>query len=146
MAEMQNRPRDEKEEEKKREKEEKGRSDSLNTLTWGAIFIWAGLVFLADNMGLLASLQAREPVPGFFFLRLEAWALIFIGAGIIVLIEAAIRYLVPTYRRAVTGTVILGIVFLGIGLGNLTTWSIIWPLVLIALGILVLLRGMGWRK
>ncbi len=145
MAEMQNRPRDEKEE-KQHEKEEKGRSDSLNTLTWGAIFIWAGLVFLADNMGLLAGLRARTIVPGVPFLGLEAWSLIFIGAGIIVLVEAAIRYLVPTYRRAVTGTIILGLVFLGIGLGNLFSWAIIWPIILIILGVLVLLRGMGWRR
>ncbi len=144
MAEMQNRPRNEKDE-KEHEKEEKGRSDSLNTLTWGAIFIWAGLVFLADNLGWLAFLRNRD-VPGVFFLHIEAWSLIFLGAGVIVLIEAAIRYTVPTYRRAVTGTVILAIVFLGIGLGNIFGWAVIWPLILIALGVYVLLRGMGWRR
>jgi hypothetical protein len=52
----------------------------------------------------------------------------------------------PAYRRPVAGNIILGIVFLGIGLGNLISWNVIWPLALIAIGVLVLLRGMGLRR
>jgi low affinity Fe/Cu permease len=43
------------------------------------------------------------------------------------------------------GNIILAFVFIGIGLGNLVNWSVIWALILIALGVVILLRAMGWR-
>ncbi len=113
--------------------------DRLNAAAWGLIIIWAGLVFFAENMGLVAIVRTGFRGLGEF--RLEAWSLIFIGAGVILLLEAVTRTLIPDYRRAIGGTVILGIIFLGIGLGNLISWNIIWPLVLIAIGLLVLARG-----
>ncbi len=143
MSEMQPKGEREEKDEKHHEKEEKGRGDQLSTAVWGLVIIWAGLVFFADSMGILGNLsRADTPVP----LRFEAWALIFLGAGVILLLEAVVRLTVPTYRRAVTGTIILGIIFIGIGVGNLTTWNIIWPLVLIVLGLLILVRGLGWRR
>jgi hypothetical protein len=142
--------RDEKEEkeEKRHEKEEKGRSDSLGTIVWGIIIIWAGLVLLADNMGMLAAIRfADTPFPGFRFLaRIEAWSLIFFGAGVIILVEAVIRYVMPAYRRGVWGTVILAFVFIGIGLGSWVGWNVVWPLILIAIGVIVLLGALGWRR
>ncbi len=133
-------PRGEREEkdEKHHEKEEKGRGDQLNAAAWGLIIVWAGLVFLADNMGVFSSLR------GALLFRFEAWSLIFLGAGVIILLEAVIRVLMPAYRRAVTGTVILGIVFIAIGLGNLVSWAVVAPLILIAIGAIILLRGMRW--
>ncbi len=139
--------RDEKEE-KQHEKEEKGRGDPLSAATWGAIVIWAGLVFLADNLGMLTSLRdSGIPLFGRFVpLNFETWALIFLGAGVIILFEVLLRLILPDYRRPIGGNVILGIVFIGIGLGNLTSWNIVWPLVLIVIGGLILLRGLGLRQ
>ena len=132
---------DEKEEEKRSEKQEKEteeknwdekwRRDPLNAAGWAAIFIWAGLVLLADNLGLLRPFE-----------RLDAWALILIGAGLIVLAEVVVRLLVPTYRRPVAGSIIFGVILLGLGLGNIIGWSVIWPVVLIGLGIVILARGL----
>ncbi len=146
MSDSQPKQRDEKQEEKQREKDEKNRSDPLSNAVWGAIIIWAGLVLLADNMGILADLGfSGIALPGLIPLRLGAWGLIFTGAAVIIFLEVAIRLLVPTYRRHVIGTIILAFVFLGIGLGNLISWGVIWALVLIAIGVLVLLRGIGWK-
>ncbi len=143
MSEMQPRGEREEKDEKHQEKEEKGRGDQLNAAAWGVIIIWAGLVFFADNMGILGNL--RGGFPGRLTFRFEPWPLIFLGAGVIILLEAVIRVLVPAYRRAVTGTVILGIVLLSIGLGNLISWNIIWPLLLIGIGAVILLRGLRGR-
>src|SRR5512146_3322529 len=127
MSEMPPRREREEKDEKHGEKEEKGRGDQLNTAVWGLIIVWAGLVFLADNMGLFRNL--RGDVPG-LPIRFESWSLVFIGAGVILLLEAVVRVLMPAYRRAVTGTIILGIVFLSIGLGNLISWAVVGPLIL----------------
>ena len=55
---MENRPYHEQEEkdiDKVEEKsaEEKWRRDPLGSITWAVILIWAGLVLLADNLGML---------------------------------------------------------------------------------------------
>ena len=121
--------KDEKHEEKNWE--EKWRRDPLGGMVWAGILIWAGLVLLADNLKLLARFE-----------RLEPWAIILIGAGLILLLEVAVRLLVPAYRRAVTGTLILGLVLIGAGLGDLLTWNVIGPLILIVLGVFILLRVM----
>jgi len=127
--------KDEKHEEKEEKNwEEKWRRDPLSGIVWASILIWAGLVLLVDNLGFLAHFE-----------RLDAWAVIFIGAGLIVLLGVVVRLLVPAYRRAVTGTLILGLILIGIGLGNLLSWNVIWPLILIALGVFILVRGLIWR-
>jgi len=138
--------KDEKQEEKQREKEEKTRSDPLSTIVWGAILIWAGCVLLADNLGYLAMLGFGDRnVPGVFPFRVSTWGLIFAGAGVIILLEVAVRLAMPEYRRHVAGSIIVGFVFIGIGLGNLISWNVIGALVLIAIGIVILLRAMGWK-
>jgi hypothetical protein len=138
--------KEEKERGKHEEKtmEEKWRRDPLGAVTWAAILIYAGLVLLADNLGLLARLpEIRLPqgleVVGF---RPHAWALIFLGAGVIVLVEVAIRLLVPAYRQAVTGSIIFAFVLIGIGLSNWIGWEFVWPLILIAIGLSLVVRSL----
>jgi hypothetical protein len=145
MSELPHRHREEKEE-KQHEKEEKGRSDPLSSITWGAIIIWAGVVLLAENLGYLAGFGLRGDIaPGMLPFRISTWGLIFLGAGVIIMIEVAARLILPSYRRHVAGNIILAFVFIGIGLGNLISWGVIWALILIALGVLILLRAMGWK-
>jgi hypothetical protein len=122
----------------KEEKDEKGRGDSwdekwrrdpVDAAGWAGIFIWAGLVLLADTLDLFGT-------------GWESWPIIFIGAGLIVLIGVAVRLLVPAYRRPVTGGLVFGVILLGIGLGTLTDRpEIIGALVLIVIGVGALLRG-----
>lgn len=124
--------------------EEKYRRDPLGTLIWAFILIWAGVVWLASNFGFLDRFRNFfSDLPFDFPFAREAWALFFLGAGVILLIEILIRLTIPEYRRPVLGTFILAIVFFGIGLGN---WGLIWPIVIIIIGASILLRGMFKRE
>jgi hypothetical protein len=111
--------------------EEKWRRDPLSGAVWAIILIWAGLVLLADNLGLFSRFE-----------WFNAWGVILTGAGLIVLLEAALRLLIPAYRRPVGGTLIWGAILVAFGLGNLIGVSIAWPLILIAIGVGLLLRGL----
>ncbi len=133
---------EEKQEEKKDEKrseekswDEKWRRDPINAAGWAVILIWAGLVLMAENLNMLTGLRP-----------LDAWHLILIGAGLILLIGVGIRLTVPAYRRPVGGAVILGLVLLAAGVSELGRTDIIWASALILLGIFFLLRGFVGRK
>ena len=141
---------DEKEGEKRDEKspqekswEEKGRNDPLGTVIWAIILVWAGVVLLAANLGWLG--QFGRSIPGLPGMQIDTWSVIFAGAGVILLIEVLVRTLLPEHRRPVGGTLFLAAIFIGIGLGDIFGWNIIWPLILIGFGVAVLLRGV-WRK
>jgi hypothetical protein len=131
----------EKEHEKGYEREEKGNweekwhHDPLSAARWAIILIWVGVALLADQLPFMAEIG-----------WLDGWGLAFAGAGVIVLIEAVIRLLVPTYRRPLGGILVLAAVFLGIGLGDLFGWQVTWPFILIAIGAGLLLRGFRRRK
>ena len=128
-----------KEDEKQREKQdEKWHRDPLSAIVWAAILIWIGVVLLIGNMGLLDNLSILGR-------RVEVWSFGFLGAGAIVLLEVVVRLLVPAYRRAVGGTLVFAAILLGVGLGEIVGWILIGPLVLIALGVSVLLRGLFRR-
>jgi hypothetical protein len=131
--------RDEKQE-KQHEKEEKSweekwRRDPLSAAVWAIILIWAGLVFLASNLDLLAGLGGQE-----------AWGLIVLGAAVILFLEILFRQLVPAYRQPVLGTAIIAIVFLAIGLGSFLETGVIWALAIIAAGVYILYRGLFRRR
>lgn len=144
-----------KQEEKQDEKtvEEKYHRDPLGSIVWALILIWAGFVLLANNIGWLdiinqglvqlfaqgAKLLPIEVGPPQF----SAWSLIFIGAGILLLAEVVIRLLFPAYRRPVWGTAIFAVVLLGLGFGS---WDLIWPFILIIIGLALLLGGLFRRK
>lgn len=133
--------RDEKEE---KSAEEKWQRDPLGAMVWAVILIWAGVVLLAANLGALELLQDftdRLPLVSDVF-PWEGWSLFFFGAALILFLEVLIRLLVPAYRRPLLGTIIVATVFLGIGLG---TWYCIFPLILIALGISLLVRNVRPR-
>ncbi len=141
---------DEKDMEKRDEKsppektwDEKGRSDPLGTITWAVILVWAGIVLLAANLNMLG--QIGRGIPGLPTVQVGAWSVIFAGAGVILLIEVVIRLLLPAYRRPVGGNIFLALIFIGIGLGDIWGWNIVWPLILIGFGLIILLRG-TWRR
>jgi len=101
--------------------------DALGPLVWGLIIILAGLVFAATNLGMYPWLTWEN-----------AWSYIFLGAGLLFLLEILLRILMPTYRRPVRGRIILAFVALAIGLGGLVGWELTWPLVIIAVGLAII--------
>ena len=154
MADEKDEKFDEKELEKREEKtpeekswEEKYRRDPLSPIIWGLILLWAGTVLLLSNLEMLDRLLHQTINAPLWVVRLaQGWSLVMLGAGVILLVEVVIRLLVPIYRRSVVGTLILAIVFIGIGLGDLISWNILWPLVLIGLGLVIVARGLFRSK
>jgi len=61
---------------------------------------------------------------------------------VIVLLQVLIRLVVPAYRRPIVGSVIFAVILLGIGLGDLVGWGMIWAVGLIVIGAAYLLRGL----
>ena len=109
--------------------------DVLDMAWWAAVLIWVGLVLLAEYLGLLTSLWP-----------LEAWEVIFIGAGVLALLGAVIRLLVPTYRHRIGWSIVVGVVLIAIGVGNTVGWGVIGPVVLIGIGLVLMVRLLLERR
>jgi len=140
---MSDQPQYEQRRDEKDEKQEKGNGDSwdekwrrdpVDAAMWAFILIWVGVVLLGANLGFFRGLS------------LESWSIGFLGAGVIVLLTVLFRLLVPAYRKPLGGTVVLGVIFIGIGLGDLIGWIIIGPLVLIGIGVGIILTGLFRRR
>jgi hypothetical protein len=139
--------RNEKEEEKRGEKEEeKGRGrgwdekwerDRLRMISIAAIFIWGGLVAFAGTLHLFN-----------YSWEGHGWAVFLLGTGVILIGKVIIRVLIPEYRRAIGGSLIIGFILLAVGISDLTGWSwdYIWPIILVAIGLSILLRGVLRRR
>ena len=128
---MTERPRNEKDEKNEKGEgeswDEKWRRDPVEAAVWAIVLIWAGVAWLLSNTGFWDSILGKGQ---------EVWAIIFLGAGLIVLFGVLVRLVVPAYRRPITGSLIFGMILLGVGLGWITDgWVIVGPLVLIAIGI-----------
>ena len=122
--------------------EEKYQRDPLGAIVWAVILMWVGVVLLAKNLGYLdqlglklnfADLPFDVPFIG------DSWSLIFLGIAVTLMIEIVIRLLIPDYRQPLMGTVIFLIACIGLAFGS---WNLIWPLILIAIGASILLRGL----
>jgi len=137
---MSERRRNEKEEEKRGEKqEEKGRSwdekwqhDSLRLISIAAILIWGGLVAFGGTLNLF-NYNWEE----------HGWAIFLLGTGVILIVKVIIRSIVPEFRRAIGASLIIGIILFIVGIFDLINWSwnYIWPIILIAIGLVIILRG-----
>ena len=132
--------RDEKSSQQEKNWDEKWRQDPVFVVAWACIFIWAGIVFLVDALGYIERWTAGLGTD------VNAWSFIFMGAGVIVLLGVLFRLLVPEYQRPVTGNIILGLILIGIGLGDLFNWAVVWALILILIGISIIFRGVRRGK
>jgi hypothetical protein len=135
--------KDEKDEEKRpqqHEKDEKSwdekwRRDPVEAAGWAVFLIWIGIVFLAENMSV-----DLGPWTG------DVGRLILAGAGVIILVQVLIRVLFPAYRRPVIGSLIFGLILLTLGLGAMSSWDVIWPIIVIVVGVAILAGALLRRR
>jgi hypothetical protein len=114
---------------------EKWSRDPLGTFIWALILIWAGVAFL------LVNLSGDDGS----FLGMDSgnvWAWILAGAGVLIWIEVLVRVAMPAYRRPIGGRIILGTILVMIGVGEVADVEL-WPLIIIAIGIALLLGYFG---
>jgi hypothetical protein len=102
-------------------------ADTLTWLTGALILIWAGSVLLFKNMGEVLGVEPENA---------SAWILT--GAGVLLWLEAILRLAIPKYQRLAGERVILGMVFIIAGLGEVVEVSL-WPLLLVAIGIAMMI-------
>lgn len=141
--------KDEKELMKHDEKVEE--NDRLGSITWAFILMWTGLVFLANNLGWFSQLGINVASSWYFhsfkdWTHFGVWNLVALGAGVILVVETIARLLMPIYRRRVGGSLIMAAVFIGVGLGGWFSWNYMWPIILIAVGVNILLKGIFRRE
>jgi peptidoglycan/LPS O-acetylase OafA/YrhL len=141
MSEERHRHEKEEKQEKEEEKhekswEEKWRRDPLNVITWALVLAWGGVVLILESQGAGPRMWGDE-----------GWAAFFTGAGVLLLGSTLLRLLVPALRGRLMGGLILGLIFLAIGLGGLIGWgSWMWGVVLIVIAIVMLLGGITRRR
>jgi hypothetical protein len=127
--------RDEKEEKERHGHEEKQEKeqprDPLSSVLWALFLIIAGVILLAESQGWITWDQFGG-----------LWNLFFFGIGVLLLLEAVLRLMLPAYRRPILGQVIAGIVLLAIGLGGMTGFQLTGPVILIGIGLAILLGGL----
>jgi len=101
--------------------------DRMDTIWWGASFIWGALVLLADIIDFGAG-----------YSWWNGWSVFFTGLGVITLIGTGIRLQLPKYRRRWVAGLVWGILFLAIGLGTWGYAEWLWAVAIFIVGIVIL--------
>jgi hypothetical protein len=91
---------------------------------WALVFIWAGLVFGSDSLGVLPRVGSAT-----------AWSWVFAGAGSLSLLGSIIRAYSPDWPNPTTWDYIWATILLSVGLGGFLNVDIAFPIVLIVVGI-----------
>ena len=84
------------------------KTDRVDAAGWALLFFWGALVIVGDATSFRDEIDWWEP-----------WGVFFVGASVIVLVEAVVRLLLTEYRSKFGWTLFWGTVFLSLGLGGL---------------------------
>jgi hypothetical protein len=96
----------------------------IETLYWAVVFLWAGLIFGLDSLGLLPHVGGAN-----------AWSWVFAGAGLLALLGNIVRVSSVDWPNPTTWDYIWAAVLLIVGLGGFINVDIAFPLILIVVGI-----------
>jgi len=106
----------------------------LESLWWAGVLIWAGLVFAADSLGILP--QVGEA---------SAWSWVFFGAGLYGMLGNLYRLTSLDQPNPTAWDYIWSGFLLLVGLGDVTTVDVFWPLVLVIVGAVILVGALRQR-
>jgi len=103
----------------------------IETLFWGGLLLWVGLVFMAANFGLFA-----------FITMSNAWKWILLGAGALALVSNLYRSTSADYPNPEVWDWIFTAGFLIGGLSGFTeiNFDYVWPFILVIIGGVILFR------
>lgn len=103
----------------------------IETLFWGGLLLWVGLVFLSANAGLFA-----------FITMTNAWKWVLVGAGVLALASNLFRSTSVDYPNPGVWDWIFTAGFLLGGLSGFTAinFDYVWPFILIISGGVILVR------
>jgi hypothetical protein len=109
--------------------------DPLGTMTGGLFLIVLGIAFFLAVNNLYGVTWPN------------VWGVFLIGFGIILLLEALLRAVLPQYRRGVSGRIIGGFVLIAVGLIPFAgyNWAAYWPVILIVIGLAILIGQFARR-
>jgi hypothetical protein len=112
------------------------RRDPFGAIFWASALVLAGLVLLADNLGMLPRINDAD-----------AWDWIVLGGGGLLLLSELVRAVSGDYGRPSTGRIILGLALAAWGAVSIfgVASDILWPAALIILGAILLVRNIAGR-
>ena len=131
--------REKEEKHEKREKEEKhekatpekGGEDKLGAFVGGAVLIVLGVLLYLAQAGTYSWITWTN-----------WWWYFLFGLGCVLVAYAVLRAAVTTYKAAAVGPLIGGVTLFIIGLAGIIGIETWWPLLLIAIGIMILVGGL----
>lgn len=98
-----------------------------DALYWGGSFLWAGLVFGADLLGLLPQTD-----------NFDVWSLVFIGVGLYGLLGALYFLISPNWSNPTALDYIWSGFWLLVGFSGFFIIDIFWSVALILVGVVIL--------
>jgi len=107
----------------------------IEAIYWALVFLWAGLIFGADSLGMLPQVGGAT-----------AWSWVFAGAGLLALLGNLVRTSSPDWPNPSTWDYIWAAVLLIFGLGGFVNVDIAFPIILIVVGIAFLGNMLFDRK
>lgn len=107
--------------------QQKAERKRLESFWWAAVLIWAGIIFLADYLGILPEVGEAS-----------SWSWIFLGAGLFGFLGALVRVVLIDLPRPSAWDVVWATVFVIIGASGFFGGDIAFPIVLLVLGIVIL--------
>jgi hypothetical protein len=105
----------------------KEKGSRIDTVYWGGVLLWAGLVFGADSLGYLPQIGEAD-----------AWSWAFAGAGIFGLLGSLYRAYSPNLPNPNTWDYIWSGGLTVLGLAGFTSLDVGFPLVLLLVGVILL--------